>query len=56
MMTDETPNQNPLRAPLTPEERQQIRTLLIFLGFILMAIFAISLVIGVVSNSLWNAS
>jgi len=55
MMTEETPNQNPLRTPLTTEEKKQIRTLVIFLGFIIMAIFTISLVIGVVSNSLWSA-
>lgn len=55
-MTDETHNQNPFRTPFTPEEKKQIRTLLIFLGFIIVAIFVASLVISWVSNSLWLAS
>lgn len=52
-MTEETPHTNPLRTPLSDEEKKQVKMMFIFLGFILSAIIFVSIVIGVVSNILW---
>ncbi|MDX2077768.1 MAG: hypothetical protein SFZ02_15175 [bacterium] len=48
------PSRNPILNPLSKEERQQIKTLLTFLGFIVTAVFIVGIIISIVSNSWWG--
>lgn len=52
MMSEETPK--PILSPLSPEERNQIKTLATFLGFIVVVVVIAGLIISVLSQQWWG--
>ncbi len=52
MMSEKTPK--PVLSPLSTEERNQIKTLARFLGFIVIAIIVVGLLISVLSQQWWG--
>lgn len=52
MMSEKTPKS--VLSPLSPAERNQIKTLLTFLGFIVVAILVVGLLISVLSQQWWG--
>lgn len=52
MMSEKTPKS--VLRPLSSEERNQIKTLATFLGFIVIAIIVVGLLISVLSQQWWG--